>query len=233
MRREPIVLVSATRDDLTGLASLHRLAFEPTKIMRYLHTDVDPDVFTEFFVKRFTKVMDEAEEKKDGGSVITVAKRGGKPLGFAWTTREPAAKDRPAEEKEKPERPLMAGADPVRSRELLGALDRHAKNVPFPHWSQSRFSFALTSAHLLTSYSAGYLDLHILSIDPAAQGAGVGKRLLQSAIDLAVAENLPLTLESTECEQYLRLGSHVTHVSELMRRFSLSSWSAAVSLVRL
>lgn len=138
MRREPIVLVPATRDDLPGLASLHRLAFEPTKIMRYLHTNVDPDVFTEFFVKRFTKVMNEAEEKKDGGSVITVAKRGGKPLGFAWTTREPAAKDRPAEEKEKPERPVMEGADPVRSRELLGALDRHANNVPFPHWSSSR-----------------------------------------------------------------------------------------------
>jgi hypothetical protein len=130
------VLVSATRDDLPGLASLHRLAFEPTKIMRYLHTDVDPDVFNEFFVKRFTKVMNEAEEKNNGGSVITVAKRGWKPLGFAWTTREPAAKDRPAEEKEKPERPLMEGADPVRSRELLGALDRHANTVPFPHWSQ-------------------------------------------------------------------------------------------------
>lgn len=138
MRREPIVLVPATRDDLPGLASLHRLAFEPTKIMRYLHTNVDPDIFTEFFVKRFTKVTNEAEEKKDGGSVITVAKRGGKPLGFAWTTREPAAKDRPAEEKEKPERPVMEGADPVRSRELLGALDRHANNVPFPHWSSSR-----------------------------------------------------------------------------------------------
>lgn len=54
-----------------------------------------------------------------------------------------------------------------------------------------------------------YPDLHILSIDPAAQGAGVGKRLLRSAIDLAVAENLPLTLESTECEQYLRSGPHV------------------------
>lgn len=78
-----------------------------------------------------------------------------------------------------------------------------------------------------------YPDLHILSIDPAAQGAGVGKRLLQSAIDLAVAENLPLTLESTECEQDLCSGRHVTPGCELMRAFSWSSWSAAVSLDRL
>lgn len=137
MRREPIKLVPATHADLPQLARIHGSAFEPTKIMQYLHTSVDPDVFVDFFVKRFTKVLDEATEKNDGGSVIVVAKRGTTLLGFAWSTREPAAKDRPAEDKEKPERPLMAGADPVRSREFLGTLDRHAKNVPFAHWSQS------------------------------------------------------------------------------------------------
>lgn len=42
-------------------------------------------------------------------------------------------------------------------------------------------------------------DLHILSVDPTVQRAGVGRRLLQDAIDRAQSENLPLTLESTEC----------------------------------
>ncbi|GAA5984965.1 hypothetical protein JCM10908_002468 [Rhodotorula pacifica] len=175
MRREPLTFVPATHEDLPELARVHRCAFAPTKIMNYLHTEIDPEIFAEFFVKRFTKILDEAAEKKDGGAIVTVAKRGKTLLGFAWSTREPAAKDRPPEDKEAPERPRMPGMDVVRARELLGALDRHAKSIPFAHW-----------------------NLHILSIDPAAQGSGIGKRLLQSVIDQAACEGVPVTLESTE-----------------------------------
>lgn len=82
-----------------------------------------------------------------------------------------------------------------------------------------------------TVTDAGSSDLHILSIDPAAQGAGVGKRLLQSAVDLAVAENLPITLESTEREYRHREQVIIHDGPDAL--LPLSSRSSAVSLVRL
>ncbi|BGP56302.1 hypothetical protein JCM8202_005846 [Rhodotorula sphaerocarpa] len=168
--RRPLSLGPATTADLPQMGELHRLAFAPTGVVRYLHINVKPEDFRAKFLKRFEPLVTKPEK-----GVVTVARRGDKVLGFAWSTREPAAADRPPEDKKPDERPELAGVDPVRSREFLGALDRHAKNVHFAHW-----------------------NLHILSVDPTVQRAGVGRRLLQDAIDRAQSENLPLTLESTE-----------------------------------
>lgn len=126
-----------TREDLPQLARVQRLAFAPTAIVRYLHTKVEPQAADDFFISRFEKLWQKMNEQQDGSSDFTVARRGDTILGCAWSTREPAAADRPPEEQDAEERPLMPGADPIRSREFLGALDRHAKSVPFPHWSES------------------------------------------------------------------------------------------------
>lgn len=113
------------------MGELHRLAFAPTGVVRYLHINVKPEDFRAKFLERFEPLVTKPEK-----GVVTVARRGDKVLGFAWSTREPAAADRPPEDKKPDERPELAGVDPVRSREFLGALDRHAKNVHFAHWSE-------------------------------------------------------------------------------------------------
>lgn len=125
-----------TTRDLPVLAAIHRRAFGPTAATRYLQANVEPGVFEEFVRSRFAKVLADARTQNNGGSVVTVARRGDQMLGFAWSTRELAAQDRPPATNDQQERPIMAGADPVRTRELLGALEQHAKSIPFAHWSK-------------------------------------------------------------------------------------------------
>lgn len=48
------------------------------------------------------------------------------------------------------------------------------------------------------------LDLRTMSVDPDAQGAGVGKRLLRSVMEKAASEGLPVVLESEEGESRVR-----------------------------
>lgn len=50
----------------------------------------------------------------------------------------------------------------------------------------------------LTGNNAG---LHLISVDPVAQGTGVGKRLLRSVTEKAAEEGLPVTLEAMEGEE--------------------------------
>lgn len=57
------------------------------------------------------------------------------------------------------------------------------------------FSSSADQELKLTRLNAG---LHVISVDPAAQGAGVGKRLLRSVTEKAAEEGLPVTLEAME-----------------------------------
>ncbi|TKA54019.1 hypothetical protein B0A53_03301 [Rhodotorula sp. CCFEE 5036] len=96
-------------------------------------------------------------------------------LGFVWSVRQPAAKDWPPVTSTQQEYPIPAGFDPVRKRDFDAMLMRHAQSIPFMRWT-----------------------LLAVSVDPAAQGAGVGKRLVHSVIKQAASEGLPVVLEAEE-----------------------------------
>ncbi|GAA5832436.1 hypothetical protein JCM3770_006871, partial [Rhodotorula araucariae] len=122
----------------------------------------------------FGKFLDQ-RDNEGARFLVSVVKRGGKYLAFAFSSFEPDVKDRPADSGEK--RFWPDGANVRRAEEYLaGVLDRHKKeNLPFAHWS-----------------------LSILSVTPEAQGQGIGRRLVQEVLDIAKRDGVPVTLESTE-----------------------------------
>lgn len=193
VRRVTIYSDRILPEELPRIAEIQRLAFEPTAVVRYLHPSVDPRVYEDFIVQQFQKLYKKEQEKQAGASVIDVARRGETILGYAWSTREPAAQDRKEDDENLEERPIMPGMNEIRHREIMGPLERHSKSIPFPHWSE--FRGGQKSDEWLTVIA---LALHVLSVDPKAQRAGVGRRLLQRAVDRAAEERLPLTLVSTE-----------------------------------
>ncbi|GAA5973525.1 hypothetical protein JCM8115_006506 [Rhodotorula mucilaginosa] len=110
-----------------------------------------------------------------GVAVYLRASPGDQVLGFVWSVRQPAAKDWPPVTSTQQEYPIPAGFDPVRKRDFDAMLMRHAQSIPFMRWT-----------------------LLAVSVDPAAQGAGVGKRLVHSVIKQAASEGLPVVLEAEE-----------------------------------
>lgn len=64
---------------------------------------------------------------------------------------------------------------------------RHAAILSLSHRGQELAQLILFNAALLA-----------VSVDPAAQGAGVGKRLVHSVIKQAASEGLPVVLEAEE-----------------------------------
>ena len=134
---KPVELVPATARDLAVLAPMHRRAFAPMPVTRFLYTNVQPApaVHEQFFQFAFGYVLAGAQARPDGGSVMTVARQGNQTLGFAWSTREPAAQDRPPATNQS-QGSNIPGADPVRTRELYGTLEQHSRSIPFAHWSR-------------------------------------------------------------------------------------------------
>lgn len=137
MLRKPVELVPATVRDLAVLAPIHRRAFAPMPVTRFLYTNVQPApaVHEQFFQFAFGYVLAGAQARPDGGSVMTVARQGNQTLGSAWSTREPAAQDRPPATNQS-QGSNIPGADPVRVRELYGTLEQHSRSIPFAHWSR-------------------------------------------------------------------------------------------------
>lgn len=202
MLRKPVELVPATIRDLAVLAPIHHRAFAPTAATRYIYANVvpAPAVQEAYFHLCFGYVLAGAQARRDGGSVMTVARQGNQTLGFAWSTREPGAQSQgPTANNQPLPGPNIPGADPVRVREFYGTLQQYSHSIPFAHWSKPD-SFSLfahvVGAQLIQSNS----DLQTISVDPAVQGAGVGKRLLRSVMEKAASEGLPVMLESEEGE---------------------------------
>lgn len=67
---------------------------------------------------------------------------------------------------------------------------RHAAILSLSHRGQELAQLILFNAALLA-----------VSVDPAAQGAGVGKRLVHSVIKQAASEGLPVVLEAEKVNQ--------------------------------
>lgn len=127
MLRKPLELVPATVRDLAVLAPIHRRAFAPMPVTRYLCTSVDPAVLEESYQCHRAKVIEDAQGQYRGNSVMTVARQGDQVLGFVWSVRQPAAKDWPPVTSTQQEYPIPAGYVPVRKRDFDAMLMRHAR----------------------------------------------------------------------------------------------------------
>lgn len=199
MLRKPLELVPATVRDLAVLAPIHRRAFAPMPVTRYLCTSVDPAVLEESYQCHRAKVIEDAQGQYRGNSVMTVARQGDQVLGFVWSVRQPAAKDWPPVTSTQQEYPIPAGYVPVRKRDFDAMLMRHARVslscVGVRHAGILSLSHRGQELAQLTLFNAALLTV---SVDPAAQGAGVGKRLVHSVIKQAASEGLPVVLEAEE-----------------------------------
>lgn len=137
MLRKPVQLVPATVQDVAVLAPIHRRAFAPMPVTRYLRTSAEPAVLEESFQRRFAKVIEDAQGRYRGASVMTVARQGDQLLGFVWSVCQPAAKDWPPVSNTQPENSITPGYDPVRKRDFDVMLMQHWQSIPFMRWSES------------------------------------------------------------------------------------------------
>ncbi|GAA5825364.1 hypothetical protein JCM3770_005236, partial [Rhodotorula araucariae] len=92
MRRPALTLSSANAADLPHLAPIQRLAFGPTRINQYCYADVPPAAYEAHFTKRFGKFLDQ-RDNEGARFLVSVVKRGGKYLAFAFSSFEPDVKD--------------------------------------------------------------------------------------------------------------------------------------------
>ncbi|GAA5961215.1 hypothetical protein JCM21900_006334 [Sporobolomyces salmonicolor] len=169
-----------TAADIPTLASLYYHAFAPTALNRYLYSAVSVCSWETWFSERLRRIVHDREVAKKAVEV-TVARRGDKVLGFAYAVLlDEARPDRHEQERTYPE-----GADLVRAKEYLAAVDRWIAGVQGTHWS-----------------------FDILAIAPDEQGGGVGRRLTEVVLAKAAETGVKVALESTEYGKrlYERLG---------------------------
>ncbi|GJN91592.1 hypothetical protein Rhopal_004615-T1 [Rhodotorula paludigena] len=164
-----ITVLPATEADLHALGRIHDRAFRPSIINRLIWGAVTEEDSAASFARYFSKAL-----KKPRTKVFkAVDSADGEIKGLSFWMLPLADGEEPEKDKE-PSEPAP-GTNKELAKEFFGMLDKCKEQ-----------------------YEKRHLHLVILAIDPAAQGNGIGKALLDWGLRYADETSVPLYLEASD-----------------------------------
>lgn len=183
-----ITVLPATEADLHALGRIHDRAFRPSIINRLIWGAVTEEDSAAAFARYFSKAL-----KKPRTKVLkAVDSADGEIKGLSFWMLPLAEGEEPEKDKE-PSEPAP-GTNKELAKEFFGMLDKCKEQYEKRHLRRSSLLSPLPLPFAEFTWLA---DLGILAIDPAAQGKGIGKALLDWGLRYADETSIPLYLEAS------------------------------------
>ncbi|KAK4049229.1 hypothetical protein OIO90_005518 [Microbotryomycetes sp. JL221] len=178
MRRRPLKVEPATRDQIPLLAKLHRDAFLPTRWFQSLWGQVEEQTFLEWMQGEIGSWMDRADA--NGTEHVIVATRGENEIvGYAHWQQ--------VDHEHKANKPQTA----VNGERTKVAPQTYPEGTNVDTWK----AFTQDMDKFVDSIKGRFWHLHILASTGAKQQTGAGKALVFWGAKRAQQQNLPVHLE--------------------------------------